>query len=270
LKSKSNFGIEGVSAPTDLATLDAHKKKEIKVWRVLLDSVKDHLIPHLIEKKTTKEMFDALVSLFQRKNMNKKMVLRNKLRSVHMSRSDNVSSYLTRITWVHDHLVAIGDKTEDVELMNVALNGLPNSWGPFFEGVCARENLPNWQRLWDDCIQEETREEYKSSNQGGSEEKMALVSKTRNGKGKSSSKKGNIDGGSSQPRKKKDLSKIKCFSCYKNGHYASQCLEKKNKGNGKTQTTTSVEMQLDEFAMKFEKDYSLVSCLSTSRATISA
>jgi hypothetical protein len=91
---------------------------------------------------------------------------------------------------------------------------------------------------------------------------LALVSKTRKGKGKSSSKKGNSDGGSSQPGKKKNLSKIKCFSCYKNGHYASQCPEKK--GNEKTQTTTSAETQLDEFATKFEKDYSMVSCLSTS------
>jgi len=48
----------------DSTTLDAHNKKEIKAERVLLDSVKDHLIPHLIEKKTTKEMFNALFSLF--------------------------------------------------------------------------------------------------------------------------------------------------------------------------------------------------------------
>jgi hypothetical protein len=108
LGNKSNFGIEGVwplgvsgqsSYSTNRSTtLEAHNKKEIKAERVLLDSVKDHLIPHLSEKKMAKEMFDALVSLFQRKNMNRKMVLRNKLRSVHMSRYDNVTNYLMRIT----------------------------------------------------------------------------------------------------------------------------------------------------------------------------
>jgi hypothetical protein len=261
---------KAVTPPTDLTTLDAHNKKEIKAERVLLDSVKDHLIPHLNEKKMTKEMFDALVSLFQSKNMNRKMILRNKLRSVQMSRSDNVTSYLMRITQVCDELAAIGEKTEDAELVNVALNGLPKSWEPFVKGVCARENIPDWQRLWDDCIQEETREESKGNKQGGSEENLALVSKTRKGKGKSSSKKGNNDGGSSQPGKKKDLSKIKCFSCHKNGHYASQCLEKKKKGNEKMQTTTSTETQLDEFATKFEKDYSMISFLSTSTTTRSA
>ena len=55
-----------------------------------------------------------------------------------------------------------------------------------------------------------------------------------------SSNKGNSDGGTSQPGKKKDLSKIKFFACHKNGDYASQCLRKK-KGKRKTQTTTSIE-----------------------------
>jgi hypothetical protein len=104
-----------------------------------------------------------------------------------------------------------------------------------------------------------------SKNEDG-EENLALVSQAKKRKGKGS--KGNSEGETSQSRKK-DLSKIKCFTCHKNGHYASQCLEKK-KGQGKMQTTTSTETQLDEFATKFEKDFSLVSCLSTSTNTRSA
>jgi hypothetical protein len=96
-----------------------------------------------------------------------------------------------------------------------------NSWEPFFKGVYAGQKLPDWHRLWDDFIQEETQEDSKRNKQGISDENLALVSNTRKGKGKSSSKKGNGDGGSSQPRKKKDLSKIKCFSCHKKGNYAS-------------------------------------------------
>jgi hypothetical protein len=90
-----------------------------------------------------------------------------------------------------------------------------------------------------------------------------------NGKGKSSNKKGNNDEGSSPPGKKKDLSKIKCFLCHKNGHYVSQCSEKK-KGKGKTGKTTSTKTQVDDFATKFEKFYSLVSFLSTSTSMRSA
>jgi hypothetical protein len=46
---------------------------------VLLDSVKDHLIPHISKKKTTKDMYDALVGLYQRGIGNQKLILRHKL-----------------------------------------------------------------------------------------------------------------------------------------------------------------------------------------------
>jgi hypothetical protein len=47
--------VDKVIAPlTDTTDLAVHKKKEIKSERVFLDSMKDHLIPHLSEKKTTK------------------------------------------------------------------------------------------------------------------------------------------------------------------------------------------------------------------------
>jgi hypothetical protein len=99
--------------------------------------------------------------------------------------------------------------------------------GTIFQRSLCSENIPDWQRLWDDCIQEETREESKSDKkEDEEEEKLALVSKTRKGKGKGSNKKGNSEESTSHPGKK-DLSKIKCFTCHKFGHYASQCPEKK-------------------------------------------
>jgi hypothetical protein len=45
--------------------LDLHEVKEARAHRILLDGVKDHLIPHLAEKKTTKEMWDALTKLYR-------------------------------------------------------------------------------------------------------------------------------------------------------------------------------------------------------------
>jgi hypothetical protein len=87
-----------VLSPNNPQELAAHKKKEVKAKRVLLDSVKDHLIPHIFEKKTAKDMYDALVGLYQSKNTNWKLILRHNLRSVEMSKSDTVASYLMRIT----------------------------------------------------------------------------------------------------------------------------------------------------------------------------
>ena len=39
---------------------ERHKKSLIKAKRIIVDSIKDHLIPHVSSLKTPKEMFDAL------------------------------------------------------------------------------------------------------------------------------------------------------------------------------------------------------------------
>jgi hypothetical protein len=66
-----------IPSPNDPQELATHKKKEVKAKRVLLDSVKDHLIPYISEKKTAKDMFDALMGLYQRGNTSQKLILRH-------------------------------------------------------------------------------------------------------------------------------------------------------------------------------------------------
>jgi len=88
-----------------------------------MDFVKNHLVPHVADKKSAKEMFKALVDFFQSDNLNMNMTLKNKLKSIHMSRYDNVTSYFMRITQTCDHVASMGKKVDDVELVNMALNG---------------------------------------------------------------------------------------------------------------------------------------------------
>jgi len=56
------------------------EKKDIKAQRVILEAIEDHLIQHVVEKISSKDMYDALISLFQSDNMSLKMILRTKLR----------------------------------------------------------------------------------------------------------------------------------------------------------------------------------------------
>jgi hypothetical protein len=68
-----------ISNPNDPQELATHRKREVKAKRVLLDSVKDHLIPHISEKKTAKDFYDALVGLYQSGNASRKLILRHQL-----------------------------------------------------------------------------------------------------------------------------------------------------------------------------------------------
>jgi hypothetical protein len=129
-----------VAPPTDPHDLAAHKK-EIKAKRMIMDAIKDHFIPHISEKNTAKKMCDALVVLYQSENINKDMILHNKLKFVEMTRSKTVTSYPMKVTQIREQLATIGEKVEDKELVNRALNGFSPQWKTFVQGVCARENL---------------------------------------------------------------------------------------------------------------------------------
>ena len=210
-----------VAAPTDAASLVTQKKGDAKTKSILLDEIKDHTIPHLTEKKFAKEMWVALNDLYQSKNENGMMVLRERLRSTKMAKGEGVVHYLTRVTQIKDDLGAVGEKTEESKLVRVALNGFSKSWDVFVHGVVAQEKLLDWYCLWDDFVQEETHLCQESGSSTSSwvvdEEGLALASKGKgNPKKKDSRKKKNIE-----------FSKFNCFQCHKFGHFASQCSEKK-------------------------------------------
>ena len=56
-----------------------HNKKLVMEKRII---VEDHLIPQVSSLKTPKALFDALTKLFEGKNINRKMTLRNQLKNV--------------------------------------------------------------------------------------------------------------------------------------------------------------------------------------------
>ena len=46
---------------------DAHKRSMDKAKRIIENSIKDHLIPHVSSFKTLKEVYDALTKMFEGK-----------------------------------------------------------------------------------------------------------------------------------------------------------------------------------------------------------
>jgi hypothetical protein len=242
-----------MNVPTNATLLATYTKKSIKAKIIILDAIKDHFIPHVTGKGNAYEMWESLTKLYQFKNENRKMVLREKLKSIKMTKAENVVTYLTKLTQVRDELGAIGEAIVDYELVRTTLNGVSKQWVVFVEGIMARENLPKWERLWDDFVQEETQRGYVhgSSSTGHDEENVALVSNNTE-KFKTAPK------GENKPKGegKKDMSKVKCFACHNFGQYLGQCPNKRKK-----QTSTSAKVE--DLSAKFDKDFSLLVCIST-------
>ena len=53
-----------------------HKKNLVKSKKIIVDSIMDHLVPQIYSLKTPK-MSDSLTKLFEGKNINQNMTLRN-------------------------------------------------------------------------------------------------------------------------------------------------------------------------------------------------
>jgi hypothetical protein len=77
----------GVPEPYEEEKKTKHKKNEKKEKRIVSDSVKDHLIPHISELQTTRKMYETLNRLYERKDISRNLSLRNQLRNMNMENS---------------------------------------------------------------------------------------------------------------------------------------------------------------------------------------
>ena len=82
------------------------------------------------------------------------------MKAIKMAKTDSATTYLTKITSVRDELASVGEIIPPTELVQITLNGLPKTWESFVDGNVGRENLLEWERLWDDCIQNEIRNNH--------------------------------------------------------------------------------------------------------------
>jgi hypothetical protein len=94
----ARFIKEKVSEPEDAAEKAKHQNDTIRAQRIIVDSIKDHLIPYVSSKNTLKEMFDALSRLYEGKNINRKMNLRTQLKNTRMQKGETIQEYFSRIS----------------------------------------------------------------------------------------------------------------------------------------------------------------------------
>ena len=86
-------------------------------------------------------MFDSLTKLFEGKNINQNMTLRNQLKNVTIQNADKGLS---------NKLEAVEEEVENSKIVMTTLNGLPRSWDFFIQRICARRKLITFNRLWEE------------------------------------------------------------------------------------------------------------------------
>ena len=128
---------------------------EIVAMNLIVDGVKDNLIPYISNINFAQEMYEALSKLFTIKNIGQIISLKNELGTVKMKNDDIVSSYFIRISRIMDEIQAIDDFFIEKDLVINSLLGLPKSWSIFASRLNNWTCMPTFEQTWNACSQEE-------------------------------------------------------------------------------------------------------------------
>ncbi|XP_059078157.1 uncharacterized protein LOC131876712 [Cryptomeria japonica] len=212
-----NYMKSVVDAPSDDSEKAQWRKNNFMARKILIDYVKDHLVPVISKLDSTEEMFECRQSLYEFNSISRALALRRQLFHIKMARGEFVVSFFMKITKLKDQLNTIGDSIEDKDLVMLAMNGFPHSWESFIQGISGRNELPKFDRLRVDCIQGECRLEARGFGcKTHHEEDYVFVAHTSKRKGRKRNFKRNKDRNSDlvpKSKKKKELSRVQCFRC---------------------------------------------------------
>ena len=92
-----DFPLKTLPILDDASQLVTWRKNNVKVWKILIDSMKNHLVYHLSKLDITKKVFDSLKKLFECDSSSRSISLRTHLHTIKMNRSKFIDSYLMRI-----------------------------------------------------------------------------------------------------------------------------------------------------------------------------
>jgi hypothetical protein len=192
--------------PQNVTVMEKFKDGDINVMSIIVESIKDHLIPYISHLDSSKKMYDALTNLFSIRNIRQVMSLKNELRDMKMNDDDNITSYFVRISQLRDKLQAIEEIISEKESVNIVLNGLPKTWDEFSKSMNTRKEYPTFEELWTCYAQEESRINAKQKPQKKYDD-QAFTTRFKDFRNKRKF------GSRKKPNQEKDMSEIQCFNC---------------------------------------------------------
>jgi hypothetical protein len=205
------------------------KEEDFKARKIIIYSVRDHLLPRIPNLKTSYDMYEVLKGMFESDNTLRALTLKRQLQSTKMTKGDSVALVFMKISEIKEQLETIGEIMSNREIVLTTLQNLPKSWEPFIQSINGREALPTFDQLWTDCTQEELRIRNRGV-EDSPEENHALALHTKKGgrfKRNSRQKFKGENPPSNPSYQRREALEIQCFRCDKYGHIARNCPTRK-------------------------------------------
>jgi len=103
------------------------KKCVVRVRRILLEGVQNHIVLILHGKETPFLMWKTLKDLYQNRSNHMKLALKDKLQKSKCEKGNTISTYLKKLTNCRDELGSVGITTADDDMVSLSLLDLPKS-----------------------------------------------------------------------------------------------------------------------------------------------
>jgi hypothetical protein len=133
------------------------EKRETKAKVLLWMLVKDSIIPHIRDCKTSKETSEILKGLYETTNSNRIIFLKTKLLSIKMEENENITTYVSRVKDLSAQLSAIVENFSKSDMATITLKGLIRHYHVFISSLGDRAQPPTFSKLIGILLQEEER-----------------------------------------------------------------------------------------------------------------
>ena len=234
-------------------------KKDKKACAYILQCIPEDVLLQIAKKKTAKEIWDSLKTRYlgsERVKMARVQTLKSELNGLRMKETDTIDEFIGKISGLASKFTTLGVALEDSSLVNKLLDSVPDKYLPIVVGIKQfqdLETMPFEEAIGRMKAYEErttrfrennnntdgqlllTHAEWKARQKGHSGDNSSM-NKGREfggtdrgrwrGRGRGTERQNSAGGTSNTGNGTRDKSHIKCFTCNKMGHYASECRGK--------------------------------------------
>ena len=96
-------------------------KGNMKTMQIILDGVKNEIVPMLMKHQTTFNMMSISINAYEVNNATRTLVLKRQLNHIKIRKGESMNSYFLRVASLRDELASIGTIIEDKELSFMAI-----------------------------------------------------------------------------------------------------------------------------------------------------